>query len=80
MQLLFLLFFGTNFFLTYVFNCFNGVMFNIRTRGLNSAIYFLRSVSVPSTQSTRSLHSLNAIATPNECSRILALPCADTAV
>ena len=40
MLLLFLLFFGSNFFYTYMFNGVNGFMFNLRTRGLNSALYW----------------------------------------
>ncbi|EER16176.1 conserved hypothetical protein [Perkinsus marinus ATCC 50983] len=41
MILLLILFFGSNYFYTYVFNCVNGVLFTIRTRGLNSALYWL---------------------------------------
>jgi MFS family permease len=40
MLMLFLLFLGSNFFYTYVFNGVNGFIFNLRTRGLNSAIYW----------------------------------------
>ncbi|KAF4668894.1 DUF895 domain membrane protein [Perkinsus olseni] len=45
MLLLVLLFFGSNFFYTYVFNCVNGVLFTIRTRGLNSALYWLAQMA-----------------------------------
>ncbi|KAF4675333.1 DUF895 domain membrane protein [Perkinsus chesapeaki] len=34
------LFLGTNFYYTYVFNCVNASMFNARSRGLNSALYW----------------------------------------
>ena len=40
MLLLFMLFFGSNFFYTYVFNGVNGFIFTLRTRGLNSALYW----------------------------------------
>ena len=40
MLLLFALFFGSNFFYTYMFDGVNGFMFNLRTRGLNSALYW----------------------------------------
>ncbi|KAJ1983086.1 hypothetical protein H4R33_004899 [Dimargaris cristalligena] len=33
-------FFATNFFYTYQFNCINGVLFNVRTRGFNSVFYW----------------------------------------
>ncbi|KAJ1959753.1 hypothetical protein IWQ62_004490 [Dispira parvispora] len=33
-------FFTTNFFYTYQFNCINGALFNLRTRGLNAAMYW----------------------------------------
>ncbi|KAF4676689.1 DUF895 domain membrane protein [Perkinsus chesapeaki] len=41
MLLLSLLFFSSNYFYTYIFNAFNGVLFTVRTRGLNSAIFWL---------------------------------------
>ncbi|EER19725.1 conserved hypothetical protein [Perkinsus marinus ATCC 50983] len=41
MLMLLILFFGSNFFYTYVFNGVNGVIFTVRTRGLNSALYWL---------------------------------------
>ena len=34
------LFFGSNFFYTYTFDGINGFMFNLRTRGLNSSMYW----------------------------------------
>jgi MFS family permease len=40
MILLFLLFFGSNFFYTYQFDGVNGFMFNLRTRGLNASLYW----------------------------------------
>jgi len=40
MLLLAALFFGSNFFYTYVFNGVNGFIFTLRTRGLNSAMYW----------------------------------------
>jgi hypothetical protein len=40
MILLSTLFFGSNFFYTYVFNGVNGFIFTLRTRGLNSALYW----------------------------------------
>ncbi|KAF4659556.1 DUF895 domain membrane protein [Perkinsus chesapeaki] len=41
MLMLLILFFGSNYFYTYVFNGVNGVLFTVRTRGLNSALYWL---------------------------------------
>ncbi|KAF4653844.1 DUF895 domain membrane protein, partial [Perkinsus olseni] len=41
MLMLFILFFGSTYFYTYVFNGVNGVLFTVRTRGLNSALYWL---------------------------------------
>ena len=40
MLLLFLLFFGSNFFYTYQFDGVNAFMFNLRTRGLNASMYW----------------------------------------
>jgi MFS family permease len=40
MMLLFVLFFGSNFFYTYQFDGVNGFMFNLRTRGLNASLYW----------------------------------------
>jgi hypothetical protein len=40
MLLLFVLFFGSNFFYTYQFDGVNGFMFNLRTRGLNASLYW----------------------------------------
>jgi hypothetical protein len=39
--LLFPMFFASNWFTTYQFNCFNGATFNIRTRSLNGTLYWL---------------------------------------
>ncbi|KAF4654565.1 DUF895 domain membrane protein [Perkinsus olseni] len=44
MLLLSLLFFSSNYFYTYIFNAFNGVLFTVRTRGLNSAIFWLSQI------------------------------------
>ena len=41
MLLLAAFFFGSNFYYTYVFNGVNGVLFTVRTRGLNSALYWV---------------------------------------
>lgn len=40
MQLLSVLFLGSNFFYTYMFDGINGFIFNLRTRGLNSSMYW----------------------------------------
>jgi MFS family permease len=40
MLMLSILFFGSNFFYTYMFDGVNGFIFNLRTRGLNSALYW----------------------------------------
>ncbi|KAJ1674386.1 hypothetical protein EV182_003380 [Spiromyces aspiralis] len=41
MLLLFIPFFSSNFMYTYQFNKINGALFNVRTRGLNSTLYWL---------------------------------------
>lgn len=38
---LFPIFFSSNFFYTYVFNAFNGALFTVRTRGFNSAFFWM---------------------------------------
>lgn len=41
---LFPMFFASNWFYTYQFNDFNGAKFNIRTRSLNSVLYYLSQI------------------------------------
>lgn len=42
--LLFPMFFASNYFYTYQFNSFNGAKFNLRTRSLNSILYWLAQI------------------------------------
>jgi len=42
---LFPMFFASNWFYTYQFNDFNGAKFNIRTRSLNSVLYYLSQIA-----------------------------------
>ena len=42
--LLFPMFFASNWFYTYHFNSFNGAKFNVRTRSLNSVLYYISQI------------------------------------